>query len=161
MTDVLAHFMANEAYYRKATRKFFRKLGDVDDIMQTTALSLLKAKGTVTNYNAVIWVTLKNVAINQARAGGRAMKNTEELKPSMWVTAITPEQEYYQKEIKERIVEALKGDLKINSILKLELVDELTREEICEKLGLTMKQVQSNIKVNRFYGRLNHLKEFL
>lgn len=162
-TPVMQYFLDNHNKLRAYANKYYSRAMNPDDLMQNVAITLIRYKGNVDNIPAFIKVAIKNEAINAVRTKVKDAdkKNYQEIKDEHVITNKTPEWELNRKQLCEAIHNKMNSNSKLSKIMKLKLLAGLNNEEIGIELRLTKEQVRSNVKVNLFNGKLNHLKELL
>lgn len=157
---LLDTWAANYKKYKRYCQVKFKEGVDADDVLQLVALSICKHKGQVEKPDQFIIRAIIHAAINYRRSNRRIFQAAE-LTDKDSITYITPESLLMGKQLREKLTGTLRGETKLDPILRLRLLKGLTNPEIGQEMGLTSIQVSSNIKVAHFYKKLDYLKELL
>lgn len=146
-------------HHKYISRIWSRKV-DPDEIMQNTYIALGKNKYKVEKEENYIKATIFKLILNEIRRNKRYV-NYAEIEDNFWVTENTPEDNVRVIQLRDKIDKRISGDKKVDKILRMKLLHLMSDEEIAKSLDMTVVQAQAHVKVNKFRGKLDYLKDLL
>lgn len=141
------------------SRNYSRQI-DPDEVMQNTYIALGRKNYEVDKVENYIKAAIFKVILNEIRRNKR-YSNYAEIEDNFWVTERTPEDEVRSSQIRTKLVERISGNRKLDRILHLRFIEGLDNEEISSRLGMTLEQIRAHVKVNKFNGKLDYLKDLI
>lgn len=150
----------------------FTTAGDVDDMVQETFARLLKVhdSGPVVNPRAFLFVTARNMALNQLRhLRYERPQGAEELDPLSIVDDLnSPPESLAKEEELQHLIKAIQSlPNRCRQVMTLRKIYGLSQKEVAQRLGISVHTVEAQgsiglrkcIEYFRCHGYLAHFEK--
>lgn len=165
MDEVIKLFLENYDKYKQVFLKKCKDSYTAEEAMQNLYLKLIKSKDVVTHpktylYNAINYFSMR--ALNYERRYINRLANDAELDiENEVITNKTPFDILYQKQLRDGVQKFTDTNLVRDKILRRHILNQETLHEIALDMKIDGENCRSHIKVAKFNGNLDKLKEYL
>ena len=150
----------------------FSAISDIDDLVQETFSRLLKSheSGPVVNPRAFIFVTARNLALNQLRHLRYVRpQGAEEIDPLSIVDEVSsPPEAIARQEALQNLIQAIQSlPKRCRQVVTLRKIYGLSQKEVAKRLGISVHTVEAQgsiglrkcIEYFRRHGYLSHFEK--
>ena len=160
MTQIVKEFVINYNRYKQLLKRRMRNSVDIDDVMQITFIALSQTNVEPDDVSGYIKAAIFNNYLRFIKRK-KVFSTRVELTDELLVTNVTPEGILKDKQLRTELHKSMNNSTKLDKIMRARILDGMSYEEIAEKMSLSTDQVKTNIKVNKFNGKLDYLREFM